>query len=122
MDIQLVSSFSTTVSVLRDRKGKPGSAGTRGLHSTRSTPKPLALPLAPAVCHPDSHLPAQHQLGVLGYILGYQVTEQCTKDVREIFKLPVKCNSEERCHVGPVPSREGTLTLQCVDELRPGRE
>lgn len=83
-----------------------------------SKPKPLPL----AVYHPDSLLPAQHQLGVLGYILSYQVTEQGPEYVREVFKLPVKCNSEQRCHIGTVPSREGALTLQCVDELRPGRE
>jgi hypothetical protein len=87
-----------------------------------SKPKSLALLLAPAVYHPASHLPAQHQLGVLGNILSYQVTEQSPQYVREVFKLPVKCNSEQRCHVGTVPSREGALTLQCVDELRPGRE
>ena len=124
MDIQLVSSFSTTVSVLRQqqREGQ-GQQGATGLCSTdHQTQDPGSTSRAPAVLHPDSHIPAQHQLGVLGHILGHQVTKQSTEDVSEVFELPVKRNSEQRCNIGTVPSREGTLALQRVDDLRSGRE
>ena len=122
MDIQLVSSFSTTVSVLRQQQREGQSQqGATGLCSADYA-RPWLYSRALAVLHPDSHIPAQHQLGVLGHILGHQITKQSTEDVSEVFELPVKCDSEQRCHIGTVPSGEGTLALQRVDELRSGRE
>ena len=81
---------------------------------------PLSPAAQPRGCW-RTHGPAQHQLGVLGHVLGHQVTEQGAQDVSEILQLSMQRHGEQRRHVGAVPGRESALALQGVDELAPGR-
>lgn len=107
MDIQLVSSFSTTVSVLQWRRKQ--TAVTQKTYLRRRH----------LLCFP--FLPSEHQFGVLGHVLLHQVIEESFEDVREIFKFSMKRHGEQGGHIGSVSRREGPLALQSVNELR-GRD
>lgn len=103
MDIQLVSIFSTTVSVLKDR-------GTFSPNRSKQELGPTRGPLL--------HLPAQHELWVLGNILLDQVLQESLHHLGEILQFVVQRHGEQTGHVTSVSLREPLLGLQGVDELQ----
>lgn len=74
MDIQLVSSFSTTVSVLQRKKTQQLSHRKTFLKHRKHTHTLILL-----------FLPAQHQFGVFGHVLLHQVIQESFEYVGEIF-------------------------------------
>lgn len=67
-----------------------------------------------------SHVPAQHEFGVLGDILLDQVLQQSLHDLGEILQFVVQGHGEQTGNVAPVSLGETLLGLQSVDELRDG--
>lgn len=88
MDIQLVSSFSTTVSVLRQqqREGQ-GQQGATGLCSTDyQTQDPGSTSRAPAVLHPEATY-------LRSISLGFLATYWATRSLSRVRRMSVKYSS-----------------------------
>lgn len=122
MDIQLVSSFSTTDSVLKqdiifDMNVSAIDKNTHPQQTLEDLARSLSLPRLRRTSYRSSTSPSEHQSGVLGHVLHHQVIEQSLQDVSEVLQLPMQGHGEQGGHVGPVPRGEGPLHLQGVDEL-----
>lgn len=85
MDIQFVRSFSTTDSVLR-----PAGVKKQQLAHRRSTWRSGQDESWPTETWSS---PPEHQLGILGHVLLYQVIEQRLEDVSEVLQLAVQGHS-----------------------------
>lgn len=101
MDIQFVSSFSTTDSVLEKKEKQ------------KSSQKLQAGGMKKMTCSlgDKQASPSEHEFWIFGHILLHQVVQQRFQDIREVLQFTVQRHRQQRGHIGPVSGGKRPLDL-----------